>query len=93
MLGTGIALADSEWLLMSRHGECVEIASLIRKVPDLGAIRDPDAFIKLMRDKGHQVGVQILPAPSGKVVEIKVPDRDLSLLFVTSEVCRQSGVR
>lgn len=78
---------------MSRDRECMDVASLTRKVPDLGAIRDPDAFIKLMRDKGHQVGVQVLPASSGKVVEVKVPDRDLSLLFVTSEVCRQSGVR
>jgi len=47
------ALAASEWLLMSRHGECVEVQSLKRKAPDLGEIRDPSTFAKLMRDKGY----------------------------------------
>ena len=84
-------LAASEWLLMSRHGECVEVHSLKRKVPDLGDVRDPYAFIKLMRDKGHQVTVNDLPAPNGKAVEVTVPERELSLIFVAPEVCQQSG--
>jgi len=46
------ALVASEWFLMSRHGECAEIGSLKRKVPDLGEVRDPFAFIKLMRIRG-----------------------------------------
>jgi hypothetical protein len=47
-----VALASSEWLFMARHGECAQINSLERKVPDLGDVRDPSAFIQLMRDKG-----------------------------------------
>ena len=76
---------------MSRHGECVELQSLKRKVPDLGEIRDPTAFVKLMREKGHQVIVNEVSISHGKVVEVKVPERELSLIFVTPEVCQQSG--
>lgn len=76
---------------MSRHGECAEIQSLKRKVPDLGEIRHPSTFAKLMRDKGYQVTVNEVSTPKGKVVEVKVPERELSLMFITPEVCQQSG--
>ncbi len=62
------ALTASEWLLMSRHGECVGVQSLKRNVPDLGEIRDPSAFAKLMRDKGYQVTVMKSRRPMGKWV-------------------------
>jgi len=87
-----VAQADVlQWFLMSRHGECAEIQSLKRKVPDLGDVRDPSAFIKLMRDKGYQVMPNEVSTPNGKVVEVKVPEQELSLMFVTSEVCQPSG--
>ena len=85
------ALANSGWLLMSRHGECAEIQSLKRKVPDLDDVRDPSVFIKFMRDKGYQVTVTEVSMPKGKAVEVKVPERELFLMFVTPEVCQQSG--
>lgn len=80
--------AASDWFLMSRHGECMEISSLKRKVPDLGDVRDPTAFVKLMHDKGYQVVVNEITMPKGKAVEVKVPERELSLIFVTPEVCQ-----
>ena len=36
-----IAEGEGQWLLMSRHGDCVEIGMLKRKIPDLGEINDP----------------------------------------------------
>ncbi len=43
----------SEWLLMSRHGECVEIGSaLSRKFENLPAIASPNRFIDVMRERG-----------------------------------------
>lgn len=88
-VGRSISLAASDWLLMARHGECAEIGSLKRKVPDLGDVRDPSAFIKFMRDKGYQVTVNEVSTPKGKAVEVKVPERELFLMFVTPEVCQQ----
>ena len=90
-ISQSVSLAASEWLLMARHGECEQINSLERKVPDLGDIRDPPAFIRLMRDKGYQVMVNEVSTPKGKAVEVKVPERELFLMFVTPEVCQQLG--
>jgi hypothetical protein len=44
-----------------------------------------------MRDKGYQVTVNEVSKPKGTVVEVKVPERELSLMFVTADVCQQSG--
>ena len=90
-IGRPVSLAASEWLLMSRHGECEEIQSLNRKVPDLGDVRDPTAFISLMRDKGYQVTVNEVSMPNGKVAEVKVTERELFLMLVAPDVCQQSG--
>ena len=72
-LGEAMSLAASEWFLMSRHGECADIISLKRKVPDLGDIRDPDAFVQRMNDKGYQVMVNEVSRLNGEMVEVKVP--------------------
>jgi hypothetical protein len=82
------ALESSEWRLMARHGECAEITTLERKVPDLGEIRDPSTFAKLMREKGYRVTVNEVSTPIGKAVEVNVLERELSLIFVTPEVCQ-----
>ena len=82
------SLAASEWFLMARHGECMEVQSLKRKVPDLGEIRDPSTFAKLMREKGYRVTVNEVSTPTGKAMEVSVPERELSLMFVTPEVCQ-----
>ena len=86
------ALESSEWFLMSRHGECMEVQSLKRKVPDLGEIRDPSTFAKLMREKGYRVTVNEVSTPIGKAMEVNVPEPELSLMFVTPEIC-QAGNR
>jgi len=61
------------------------------KVPDLGEIRDPSTFAKLMCDKGYQVTVNEVSTPKGKAVEVKALEQELSLIFVPPEVCQQSG--
>ncbi len=87
------AIAAESWFLWSRHGECAEVTSLKRKVPDLGAVRDPESFEKLMRDKGHQVTVKEVAMSQGRAVEILVPARELSVIFVTADVCDQDEQR
>jgi len=82
-----------QWLLMSRHGDCVEIGSLRRRIPDLGEINDPYSFIRLMRQNGHEVISNEISGTKGKAVEVKVPEKSLFLIFVTPEMCQQSGAR
>ena len=83
--------AAERYFLMSRHGDCAEVETLKRKIPDLGAINDPHAFVVFMRQKGYDV--TSAPVPKTKAHEVKVPAKDLFLLFVTSEMCRGAGAR
>lgn len=79
---------DSEkWFLMSRHGECAEIKTLQRKIPDIGGINDPESFIKLMEEKGNEVIKNEPKELKGKAVEVSVPNEGLSLMFVVESVC------
>ncbi len=81
------AQAAERWFLMSRHGDCAEVGVLKRKVPDLGEVGDPEAFASFMRQKGYEVTATGVPVPKGKAREIKVPQKELFLIFVTSEMC------
>ena len=71
----------------------MEVDTLKRKVPDLGGINDPHSFAGLMRQKGFKVTSIPTSVPAGQAHQVSVPEKDLSLMFVTSEVCRGSGVR
>ncbi|OGI66097.1 MAG: hypothetical protein A2W18_11825 [Candidatus Muproteobacteria bacterium RBG_16_60_9] len=86
-----VAVAREQWFLMARHGECTEIERLKRKVPDLGDINDPYSFVKRMQQKGHTVTSTEVMEAKGKAVEVKVPERELFLVFVTAELCQKSG--
>lgn len=82
------ALAD-EWFLAGREGGCSPISVLVRKVPEAADIHDPDAFVALMRAQGREVTREPLPVPDSKAVVVKVPSRELSLLFVDERFCRR----
>ena len=90
---SSVAVSGQQWFLMARHGECMEIESLKRKVPDLGEVNDPYSFVQLMRQKGLTVtSTEMVPA-EGMAVEVKVPEKELSLVFVTSELCQNFRAR
>jgi len=85
---------DSEkWFLMSRHGECAEIKSLQRKIPDIEGIEDPHSFSKLMKEKGYEVITNEPKELQGKAVEVSVPKEGLSLMFVVESVCKEFADR
>lgn len=93
LLAPPMVQATERYFLMSRHGDCAEVGTLKRKIPDLGDINDPHAFAMFMRQKGYEVTSIATPVPKGKAHEVKVPGKDLFLLFVTLEMCRGSGAR
>jgi hypothetical protein len=81
------ALAADKWFLLARHGECFPIRSMERKLPDLGNIADPEAFVKFIRAKGLKVDSKVMPVQTGRAVEVRVPEKELALVFVTADVC------
>lgn len=84
---TTAASAAESWFLMARHGECADVASLARKVPDIGDIRDPLRFIEFMRGKGYEVSFRRTQMPEAEVYEVNVPAQGLALLFIPDSLC------
>jgi len=82
--------AAEQWFLFGRHGGCFDIDTLKRRLPDLPRVSDPDAFVRYVQSKGLRYTRQAHPVPRGKAVEVVVPDRELSLVFVTAEHCSAS---
>jgi hypothetical protein len=89
----GGAWGADAWLLMERHGDCVEIAQLGRRVPELADAPDPYALVKLMQQKGYAASAQEMTASGGKAVEVRVPARNLAMVFVTRELCEKLSAK
>jgi hypothetical protein len=84
---------SEEWFLLARHGECAKVEILKRKIPNLGEINDPHEFAALMRKSGYKVTITQNPLPNGRAYEVLVPEKELSLMFVTRELCSGSDAR
>lgn len=78
----------NEWFLMSRHGSCVNIDSLERKVGDMTGVETPDDFIELMREQGYDVEASEPPNLQGYAVNVQVPAKKLYIMFATKELCK-----
>lgn len=85
------ALAVDAWFLMDRHGECSPISVLVREFPDMGPIAGPDAFVSFVRANGLDVTSRVVSVQGGSAWEVMVPQKELSLMFVTAEVCSSGG--
>jgi hypothetical protein len=71
----------------------VEVSSLKRKVPEPPDNIDPQSFAVFMRQRGYSVTSTRTSVPVGRAYEVRVPQKDLFLLFVTSEICEGSAER
>jgi hypothetical protein len=87
------ALAADTWFLMARHGECSPISVLARKFPEMGTVAGPEAFVSFVRAKGLNVTSRVVPVQGNSAWEVLVPQKELSLMFVTAEVCSRVGTR
>jgi hypothetical protein len=77
-----------DWLLMGRHGECVEVSALERKLPEARGTSDPQVIAQRLRDKGVEVRSQPMALPAGNAVTMAVPSRGLDVVFVPAAVCQ-----
>lgn len=83
---TSSAIAQERWYLMARHGECFELEAMERRIPELAEAKDPYAFVQRMKQKGHAASTKDLVA--GKAVEVRVPERELAMVFAKRELCQ-----
>ena len=85
--------APVAWRLMARHGECDELDALIVKFAGLADSADPQAFVRQMRDRGHEASAEVYPGTEGRAVAVKVPALDLDLVFAARDLCEQVAGR
>jgi hypothetical protein len=74
---------------MSRHGGCAGIRSLQRKISNIDNINDSQAFSEFMQAKGHKVLSSAMPDAQGKVLQVSVPEKGFSLIFVKGSLCKE----
>lgn len=87
-LFSAVHAAPSEWLLMSRHGECVEIGpTLSRKFENLPAIASPNWFIDVMRERGLTARESSAKEFGQGIVMIELPEAAITLIFARRERC------
>ena len=81
-----ILAEPGEWFLMARHGECMELNTLERKIENMDAVTGPDSFVELMQKRGHEVSVKEL---NKYAVQISVLEKGLALVMVKKEMCSE----
>ena len=54
----------------------------------MSGVETPEDFIELMRSKGYEVIVNEPSNLDGNAVQIEVPEKNLSLMFVTRDLCK-----
>lgn len=88
LLYTGMAAADA-WYLLGREGGCFPIGPvLVKKVPEAADIADPDAFVRLMQQQGHEVSREDRAMPHGRLTVVRVPALGLALGFGDQALCQ-----
>ena len=78
---------SSEWLLAGREGKCITLSVLTKKGPEFQDIQSPYQLVEKMRAAGHKAEIKEHKAGSRPAVEVRVPSRDLYVMFVKSSAC------
>jgi hypothetical protein len=86
MLGAGV-VETSEWSLAGREGKCVPLSTLAKRGPEFEDIKSPYQFAEKMRVAGHTAEIKEHKAGTRSAVEVRVPSRELYVMFVKSSTC------
>ena len=75
---------------MSRHGECTEAApALQHKFRDLRSVTGPEQFSDEMKSRGLAARVTADYGGNREAVLVEVPEREVSVIFVRPNLCRE----
>jgi hypothetical protein len=75
------------WMLAGREGACAPLSLLEKKGSEFHGIESPDQLAKKMRAAGHKVEVKEHHLASRPAVEVRIPERDLYVMFVKANLC------
>ena len=81
------AAESAEWFLAGQEGKCLSLSTLAKKGTEFQDIKSPYQLVDKMRAAGHKAEIKEHKAGSHPAVEVRVPSRDLYLMFVPSSAC------
>ncbi len=93
VLFAGDTVEAVDWLLAGRDGECLPLSVLAKRGADLRDVKSPYDLVEKMRAAGNQAEIKEHTAGSRPAVEVRVPSRNLYVMFVKAELCGKSGER
>ena len=74
---------ESEWSLAGQEGKCIPLSALAKKGPEFQDIQSPYQLV----EKSHKAEIKEHKAGSRPAVEVRVPSRDLYVMFIKSSAC------
>ena len=88
-----VAAADPEWVLMSRHGDCVSLSDAAQREAVFQGVSTPEALVDAIRRRGEAVTVNETRFDDTRlgeitVVEVTAPGLGLAVMLVPREVCQ-----
>jgi hypothetical protein len=81
------AAETGDWLLAGQGGKCIPLSALTKKGAEFQDIKSPYQLVEKMRGAGHKAEIKEHKAGSRPAVEVRIPSRDLYLMFVRSSSC------
>lgn len=91
MLLYALPAAANDWLLMSREGECNEIAPALRhRFGEFAPVRTPEEFVEALRARGIAARATPVDGAVG-VVMVEAPRENLTLIFAQRSRCGAIG--
>jgi hypothetical protein len=77
----------ADWSLAGRQGECAPLTILEKKGPEFRGIESPTQLVEKMRAAGEKAEIKEHKAGSRPAIEVRVPGRNLYVMFVKSDLC------
>ncbi len=56
---------------------------------DIGNIEDPQSFILFIEGRGYKMILSELKELQGIALDVKIPEKELSLTYVKSSICEE----
>ena len=81
------AAETGEWSIAGQEGKCIPLSALTKKGPEFHDIQSPYQLVEKMRAAGHKAEIKEHKAGSRPAVEVRIPSRDLYVIFVKSSAC------
>ena len=81
---------SGEWFLAGKEGSCLPLYALAKRGDDLKDVQSPYQLVEKMRAAGQKADLKEYKAGTRPAVEVRVPGRNLDVIFVKADQCGKS---